>query len=105
MPDTTDPELCSLITNMCNPPKNFGIPETEQLFRFVWFEEFPSVCYCWWENRTCYLPCVLFGHKNERKSLQKNISKMANSNKKIQKNIKMLQREYTKRDKYYFIDF
>ena len=41
MPDTTDPELCSLITNVCKLPKNFDFPETEQSFRFVWFEESP----------------------------------------------------------------
>ena len=28
MSDTIDPELCSLITNMCKPPKNFYVPET-----------------------------------------------------------------------------
>ena len=41
MSDTTDPELCSLITKLCKPPQSFDFPETEQPFRFVWFEEFP----------------------------------------------------------------
>ena len=41
MSDTTDPELCSLITKFCKPPQNFDFPETVQLFKFVWFEEFP----------------------------------------------------------------
>ena len=30
MPDTTDPELCFLITNVCKPPTNFDFPENEQ---------------------------------------------------------------------------
>ena len=34
------------------------------------------------------LPCVLFGDKNVGKPLQKTISKLANSSKNIQKNIK-----------------
>ena len=41
MSDTTDPELCSLIINVCKPYKNFDFPEAEEPFRFVWFEEFP----------------------------------------------------------------
>ena len=41
MSDTTHPELCFLITNMCKLPKNFDTPGNEQPFRFVWFEEFP----------------------------------------------------------------
>ena len=76
---------CVLITNVCKSSKNFDFPETEQLFRFVWFEEFPRVCYSWWEDRTYCLPCVLFGHKYVGKSLQKKMSKMANSSKNIKK--------------------
>ena len=30
MPDTSDPELCFLITNVCKPPTNFDFPENEQ---------------------------------------------------------------------------
>ena len=45
MSDATDPKLYSFMTNVCKPPKNFDFPETEQSFRFVWFEEFPWVCY------------------------------------------------------------
>ena len=45
MSDTTDPELCSLVTNVCKPPKNFDFPEAEKFLRFVWFEEFSWVCY------------------------------------------------------------
>ena len=30
MSETTDLELCSLITNVCKPLKNFNFPETEQ---------------------------------------------------------------------------
>ena len=41
MSDTTYPELCSLIANLCKPPKHFDFPEAEYLLRFVWFEEFP----------------------------------------------------------------
>ena len=73
MSDTTDPEMCSLITDVCKPPKNFDFPETEQPFRFVWFEEFPWVCFSRWENRSFCLPCVLFGHKNVAESLPKAI--------------------------------
>ena len=51
MSDTTDSELCCLITSVCKPPKNFDFPETEQPFRFAWFEEFPWV-YSRWEDRT-----------------------------------------------------
>ena len=88
MSDTTDPELYSLITNVYKPPKNFDFSETEQSFRFVWFEELPWVCCSQWEDRTYCLPCVLFGHKNVGKSLQKTTSKMANSSKNIQKTSK-----------------
>ena len=45
MSDTTDPELCSVITNVYKPPKNFDFPESAQSFRFAWLEEFPGVCY------------------------------------------------------------
>ena len=85
MSDTTDPEMCSLITDVCKPPKNFDFPETEQPFRFVWFEEFPWVCYSRWENRSFCLPCVLFGHKNVVESLPKAISNTTNNSKNIQK--------------------
>ena len=95
MSDTTDPELCSLITNVCKPPKSFDFLETEQPFRFVWQEEFPWVCYSWWEDRTYCLPCVLFGHKNVEKSLRKIMSTIAYDSKKIQKN-QMLQRNTQK---------
>ena len=69
MSNTTDPELCCLITNVCKPPPNFDFVEIEQQFMFVWFEEFPWVCYSCSEDRTYCLPCVLFGHKNVGKSL------------------------------------
>ena len=75
MSDTTDPELCFLITNVCEPSKNFDFPETEQFFRFAWFKKFRWVCYSRWDDRTCCLPCVLFGHKNLGKSLQKSYQK------------------------------
>ena len=29
MPDTINPELCSLITNVCKPPENFDFPEAD----------------------------------------------------------------------------
>ena len=68
---TTNPELVSLITNVCKPPKNFDFPVIVQHFIYVWFEEFPWVCYSCWEDRTYCLSCVLFGYKNGTKSLQK----------------------------------
>ena len=40
MSETTDPDLCSLMSNVCKPPQNFDFPETEQPFKFVWFQEF-----------------------------------------------------------------
>ena len=43
--DTSDTEFYPLLTNMYKPPKNFDFLEIEQSFRFVRFEEFPSVCY------------------------------------------------------------
>ena len=107
MLDKTDSELCSLITNVCKPPKEFDFTEAGLPCRFVWYEEFPWVCYFWWEDKTHCLPCVLFGHKNVEKSLQKRISKMANSSKNIQKTskcFKMFQRKHTKRGKYCDID-
>ena len=82
---STDPELCSLITNVCKPPKNFDFPEIAQPFRFVWFEESPWVCYSLWEDRTYCLPFVLFGYKNVEKSLQKIISNMEHSCENINK--------------------
>ena len=57
-------------------------------FRFVWFEEFSWVCYCWWEDRTYCASFALFNYKNEGKSLQKTISKMENSSKNIRKTSK-----------------
>ena len=64
MSDATDPEMCSLITNMCKAPKNFDFPEAEQplgLFGLKSFRGFggriePIVClvFClvikMWEN-------------------------------------------------------
>ena len=35
MSDKTDPELCSLITNVCKPPKGFDFPGAEQPCRCV----------------------------------------------------------------------
>ena len=40
------------------------------------------------KDGTYYLPCVLFGHKNVIKSLQKTISNLKNSGKTIQKTSK-----------------
>ena len=48
MPDTTNSELCSLITNVCKPPEIFDFQEIEQPFMLVWFQEFPWVCYLLW---------------------------------------------------------
>ena len=52
MSDTTDPELCSFITNVCKPPQNFDFLETDQSFRLLWFEEFAWLCYSWWQGGT-----------------------------------------------------
>ena len=85
MPNTTYPELCSLMTNMCKPPKNFEYPEIVQPFSFAWFEECPWVYYNRWEDKTYCLPCVLFGYKNGGTSSQRALSNMENSSKNIQK--------------------
>ena len=85
MPDTIDPELCSFITNVCKIQKIFDFPKTDQPFRFVWFEEFPFVCYSRLEDRTYCLSFVLFDHKNVGKSLQKTISNMVNNSSKTLK--------------------
>ena len=46
------------------------------------------------------------GHKNESPEiLRKTILNMADSSKNIQKKIKMLQQEHTKRVKHYYVDF
>ena len=74
MSDTTDPELCSLTTNLCKLPKNLDFPEAKESFRFVWFEEFPWDCYSWWEDR---IYCL-------EKSLQ---SKCSNGNTQKEANI------------------
>ena len=74
MSNRTDPELCSLIITVCNPPlspQNFDFPETVQPFMFLWFEEFSWFFYSCWEDRTYYLTCILFGYKNVGKFLQK----------------------------------
>ena len=70
MLNTIDPELCSLITNVCKSPKNFDFPETALHFMFIWFEEIPWVCFYCWEDRTYCLACVLFDYKNVGKSLK-----------------------------------
>ena len=88
MLDTADPELCSIITNVCKPPKHFDFPETEKAFRFVWFEEFPWICFSWWEDRNYCLPCVSSGHKDVGKSLKIYISNMATRIKYMQKKSK-----------------
>ena len=78
MSDTTDPELCSLITNVCEPPKTFDFWETGQSLKSLY--EFAILGW----KKYC-LPCVLFSRKNVWKSLQKTISKLTNSSKSIQK--------------------
>ena len=45
MSNTTDPQLCSLITNVCKPPQNLDFQEIAQPFMFVWFGECPWVCH------------------------------------------------------------
>ena len=89
MSDTTDPELSSLITNVWKPPKNFDFPESEQLYRFVWFEEFPWKI----EPITCL---VLFVDTNVAISLQKTISNMQPTVETFQKH-HMFQRKHTKK--------
>ena len=94
---STDPGLWFLITNVCKPPKHFDFPEIAQPFRFVWFEEFPLVCYSRWEDKSYYMPCVLFGYENVGKSLQKTISNKEDSRKNINKTWKSSNRKTQKR--------
>ena len=85
---------------MCgNHPNIPDIPETEQPFRFVLFEEFPWVCYCWWEDRTYCLSCDLFGHKNEGKSLQKTYQKWKTAVKTFKKHKDVPTETHKKRQK------
>ena len=70
---------------------------------FVWFEEFPWVCYSWWEDGAYCLPCVLLGNKVVRSSSLENLYKKPYRTwpmaVKTFKNIKMLQRGHTKKTK------
>ena len=59
MSNTTNHELCYLITNVCKAPKNFDFSETVQPFRFVWFEGCPWVCYSRWEGKAYCFLCVI----------------------------------------------
>ena len=93
---STDPGLCFLITNVCKPPKHFDFPEITQPFRFVWFEEFPLVCYSRWEDKSYCMPCILFGYENVGKSLQKTISNKEDSRKNINKTWKSSNRKTQK---------
>ena len=56
--------ILKCITNNCKPPKNLDSSETQLSFsfRFVWFENFPFLCYCLWEDKAYCLPSALFGH-------------------------------------------
>ena len=56
MSGTTDPELCSLITNVCEPPKTFDFREAGQSLKSLY--EF--VILGW--KKYC-LPCVLFSRE------------------------------------------
>ena len=40
MSDTTDPELCSHVTNVCKPLQNFDFPEAEQPLRLFALKSF-----------------------------------------------------------------
>ena len=104
MTKTTNPELCSLITNVCKLPKNFDFPEIMQPFRFVWFEECPWVCYSWWEDETYCLPCVLFGYK-KWESLYKTLYLTWETVVKIFKKHRYVPTGTHKKEVYYFIDF
>ena len=90
MSDITNPELCSLITNVCKPPKDFDFQEAGQPLKS--FYEFVILV----EKNYC-LPCVFFSHKNVWKSLQKAISKLKNSSKSIQKHQNVPTRTHKKR--------
>ena len=61
MSNTRDPELCSIITNVCKPPKHFDFPEKLSsplgLFGLKSFHGFVILV------GRC-LSCVLFGHEN-----------------------------------------
>ena len=91
---------------MCKPPKNFNLSEILQLFRFVWCEEFPRVCFSPWKHRGYCLPFALFGYKNVGKFSQnienscKNIKKHQKEREKQQQQQQQQQKEEnTKRDK------
>ena len=70
--DLKDPQLYFLIKNIYKPHKTFDFPETDRHFRFVWFQEFPWLCYSRWEDGAHCLYCVLFGHKSTSYSRMNN---------------------------------
>ena len=45
MSEISDQKLYSVITNVCKRARNFDSPEAKQSFMFVWFDEFPWICY------------------------------------------------------------
>ena len=45
MPDTTDPELCSLIANLCKPLKHLTFQKLSIPLGLLEFEEIPSAYY------------------------------------------------------------
>ena len=58
MSNTTDPKLCSLITNVCKPPKNFDFPEIAQPFMLFGLKSFHGfVIFVW---RTEPIDCLVF---------------------------------------------
>ena len=71
--DLADPQLYFLIKNLYKPHKTFDFPETDRHFRFVWFQEFPWLCYSRWEDGAYCLYYVLFGQKSTSYSRMKNL--------------------------------
>ena len=75
MPDTTDPELCPLTTNVCKPPKNFE-----------WFYQKLCDHLGLFGLKSCHgfvilggkIEPILFGHQNVGKYFKKNYFKHGN---------------------------
>ena len=67
MSDTNALQLYSFIIHVWKSPKNFHFTEAEQPLGLFGLKSFHG--FVIWEDRTYYLPCVLFGNKNKGKYL------------------------------------
>ncbi len=66
------PDICTLITNVFRPHKNYVFPrlseKNKRTFKYEWLDLFPWLCYSALEDGAYCLSCVLFGHRFPGKS-------------------------------------